>query len=197
MTDPTYTGGCVECGAALPYGGYVATPLCDACISRPVPREGPVGPFPREPAFGSPEAVEAAAGQIRENSNHAEFSNRLAEQEAERRKAEWEAANSREGVLLAEVERLQGEVSARIAESGRYLEAFKNATESKGAADDRAFQAASRLRDAEEQRDALAYALESLSHFVTRACCGPGQPASGELSSILIRTEEALLKAGR
>lgn len=26
---------CQECGADLPYGGHVATPLCDACLDPP------------------------------------------------------------------------------------------------------------------------------------------------------------------
>lgn len=41
-------GACQECGGPLPYGGHVATPLCDACLSQPLPQETPPEPA-REP----------------------------------------------------------------------------------------------------------------------------------------------------
>lgn len=142
----------------------------------------PVPPFPQEPAFGSPAAVEQAAETMRCGSCGG------------RGYVPDEGAGSRacrdcngDGHLptfpdepapdlLAERDRLLSEV-----ERLKVREALLFNSN----------------REIREQRDALADELEALRHFVTRACCGPGRPASGELSSILIRTEEALRNAGR
>jgi regulator of replication initiation timing len=45
------------------------------------------------------------------------------------------------------------------------------------------------LRD---ENDRLREALQSLRDFTVRACCGPGHPASGELSSMLMTIEEVV-----
>jgi hypothetical protein len=115
-------------------------PACEAIIGASDPAHDPVPPFPQEPAFGSPEAVEQAAETIR-------------------------------GLGTAEYEHRQ-----------RVL------------ADEACGRLGERLREAEQQRDALADALEPLLDLIAT------DPAFGNRPDVVAAVaaiDAALRKAGR
>lgn len=152
-----------------------------------------IGPFPQEPAPGTPEAVEQAAKTVRVTAKaqtpgeqraldelmavvDEEFGKALARVRRERDLSRLDHETS-EAILAMAVARLGGEVEGRPTHRGNFL------------------QRVDELRKVEQQRDALADALEEILPFMRgyRDDADPDDPIHERFP----RWEAALRKAGR